>query len=332
MNLSRAMTRIDHDDPRCQAALAAERRLFEHYGLDYRVHFVEMAAPDLRVRVLEVGEGRPLLVVPGGAGDALFLAPLAAQLEGWRLIAVNRPGGGMSDGVDHRQVDVRQLAVHTLRTVADAFGLASTPIVCNSMGGLWSFWYTLAHPDRVSSMVQMGCPALALDTSAPFFMRLLGVPLLNNLIAPMMQPGSVDKALEGLRTQGSSQEDIDRMPSVTAEAAYHAFRLPTYLDTWKTLIAAVATLSGASPRYRLGAHELRQVGCPVQLIWGENDPFGGLDVARRMEEVLPDARLHELPVGHLPFLDRPEETGRVIRAFLAEHEGERERISEGVGA
>ncbi len=318
MNNNSIITRIDHDNPNNVAALEAEQRLFAHYGLDYKVHFVEMDEPNLCLRVLDVGEGRPLLMVPGGTGDAVFFAPLMAELKGWRMIAVNRPGGGMSDGIDHRKVNVRRLAVNTLRTVADAFGLDRVPIVCNSMGGLWSFWYALDSPERVSKMAQMGCPALILNTSAPFFMRLLGVPGINRFVAPTMQPKSVDVALDGLRFQGSSQEDIDRIPKVGAEAVYHFFNLPTYLDSWKSLVSAVANLTGANPSYQLPADELRLVRQPVQFIWGENDPFGGLDVARQATRIIPSAALYEMCTGHLPFLDQPEETGRVIREFLSE--------------
>jgi pimeloyl-ACP methyl ester carboxylesterase len=242
-----------------------------------------------------------------------------AELGGWRMIVVNRPGSGLSDGIDHRSLDLRHLAVETLRSVADALKLERVPIVCNSMGGLWSFWYTLEYPERVSTMVQMGCPALALDTSAPFFMRLLGVPGINGLIAPVMQPKDIDSALEGMTTQGSSREDIERQPVQIAEAAYHFWNLPTYLDTWKTLVASVATVTGANPRYRLGSDQLGRMQQPVQFIWGPRDPFGDLDVARQVTEAVPDARLHEMPTGHLPFLDQPQETGRVIREFLSQH-------------
>jgi pimeloyl-ACP methyl ester carboxylesterase len=310
------ITLIDHNDPRSRAALEAEQRLFAHYSLDYKIHFLEMEEPDLCLRVLEVGEGRPLLMVPGGTGEAAFFSALMAELLGWRMIAINRPGGGMSDGIDHRKVDVRRLAVNTIQTVADAFELERVPIVCNSMGGLWSFWYALANPERVSSMVQMGCPALILNTSAPFMMRLLSVPGVNRLIAPNMQPKNVDNAHDGLRFQGSSQEDIDRMPRVGAEAAYRFFQLPTYLATWKTLVSAVASLTGANPRYQLRAEQLQRIQCPVQFIWGDKDPFGGLEVAREAIQIMPHATLHEIQAGHLPYLDKPQETGRIVQAFL----------------
>jgi pimeloyl-ACP methyl ester carboxylesterase len=305
MDNHRRITRINHDDPRSKAAFDAEQRLFSHYGLDYQVHFVEMDEPNLRLRVLEVGEGKPLLMVPGGSGDAWFFAALMAELKGYRMIALSRPGGGMSDGIDHRDVDVRTLAVRTIGTVVDKFEMDRVPIVCNSMGGLWSFWFSLDSPNRVSRMAQLGCPALIL------------VPFINRFVAPNMQPKDINTALDMLSFQGSSQEDIDRMPKEAAEAAYHFFHLPTYLDTWKSLVSAVVKLSGPDPRYQLGAVQLQQVQCPVQFVWGDNDPFGGLDVARQAVQLIPNAVLHEMRTGHLPFMDQPKETGRVIAEFLS---------------
>ena len=89
MNDNPSITRIDQNDPRSKAALAAEQRLFAHYGLDYQSHFIEMNEPDLRLRVLEVGQGPAVLMVPGGAGDA-FMGSLAAGLSklGWELSRV----------------------------------------------------------------------------------------------------------------------------------------------------------------------------------------------------------------------------------------------------
>jgi len=316
MNNNTAVIPIDHEAPRSKALLAAEQALFAHYGLDHQVHFVTLAKPRLRIRVLEAGSGPPLLLVPGGTGEALIFAALMAALPGRRFIVINRPGGGMSDGIDHRQIDLTALAVDTVRAVADAFDLTTVPVIANSMGGLWAFRYALAFPERVSAMVQMGCPALALGTSAPFFMRLLSVPLINELVVGGMQPQSIDKTLAGLRFLGSSREAIDRQPSVAAVAFFHAYNLPTYRESWKSLVGAVATITGARRRYALDAAALRRVTCPVQLIWGANDPFGGLEVARRMAQILPNAQLREMDVGHLPFIDQPEETGRVIRDFL----------------
>ncbi len=316
MNNALKITRIDPDDSKSIAAAEAEKRLFAHYGLPYEVHSVELKDPPLRVRVLEAGSGEPVLMVPGGSGDACFFAPLMAELKGCCFIALNRPGGGMSDGIDHRQVDLKQFAVQVLSSVMDAFGLKSASVIGNSMGGHWAFRLALAHPERVTKMVQLGCPALILNSSAPFFMRLISVPGINRFILPNLQPRSLENGLDGLRFQGSSPEAIAAMPKVLGEAAYHFYQLPTYLDTWESLISAIVTWRGAKSEHALGADQLRRVRQPVQFIWGDNDPFGGLDVARQAVGLMATTKLHEMKCGHLPFLDDPVECGRVSREFL----------------
>ncbi len=70
-------------------------------------------------------------------------------------------------------------------------------------------------------------------------------------------------------------------------------------------------LRGARPEYEFTAEQLRHERTPVQFLWGERGPFGGLDVARRAVELMPNARLHEMNAGHLPFLDDPTEPNRM---------------------
>ena len=69
----------------------------------------------------------------------------------------------------------------------------------------------------------------------------------------------------------------------------------------------------------LGAPEERPPNAQF-FVWGENDPFGDLGIARQVCEILPDARLHTLQgSGHLPWLDAPEEVAAVFKAFIEAH-------------
>jgi 2-hydroxy-6-oxonona-2,4-dienedioate hydrolase len=309
--------RIDVRDPRTIEALAAERALFAHYGLRFQQEIVAIDRHGLRVRVLDVGEGPAVLVVPGGSGEAWQMAPLLARCSGWRAIVVNRPGGGLSDGIDHRAIDLRGFAVETLTKVMDAFELARAPVIGNSMGGLWAFWLALDRRERVSSLVELGCPALALGTSVPAVMRLLHVPGLRDLILASMQPRDVGSALGGLRRQGSTQQAIDLAPLEIARAACAFFNLPTYRPTWRTLVPAVSTIFGARVRYQLTEDQLRRVIQPVLLIWGRRDPFGGVAIGRRVAGALRQASFHEIDAGHLPFFDQPADCARLIDSFLS---------------
>src|SRR5258708_20397042 len=90
------------------------------------------------------------------------------------MIALDRPGCGLSDGFDYSSVDdIRGHAVTFLGAVLDALGLDRARIVANSMGGLWSLWLALDRPERVSSLALLGCPALAAGTSAPAALRII---------------------------------------------------------------------------------------------------------------------------------------------------------------
>jgi len=63
------------------------------------------------------------------------------------------------------------------------------------------------------------------------------------------------------------------------------------------LVAAVVALHGAQPKYEFTAEHLRRERAPVQFPGGERDSFGGLNVARRVAQLMPNARLHEMSAG-----------------------------------
>ncbi len=61
------------------------------------------------------------------------------------------------------------------------------------------------------------------------------------------------------------------------------------------------------------AEELATIGCPVQLVWGEEDTEVPLEVAIRAERLVPSATLLTLPgVGHLTPIEAPAALRDVI--------------------
>lgn len=308
---------VEQPNPQVNAAREAEARLYAHYGLETTAHGIELETGE-QVRVVESGSGSPVLMVPGGVGDGWIWAPLMAELDGYRLLVLDRPGGGLSDVVDHRRVDVQQLAVDTLTAVLDHFEIERAPIICNSMGGLWSFWFALARPERVETLLQLGCPALILNTSAPFPMRLMSIPLLNKLLVKQMIPDTREDVRESVTFLGHPPSVGKSWPGEMCACGYHFRHLSKYETAWLSLMEALLTPWGANERYAFGAEEVRQVQPPVLYIWGDDDPFGDLQTAREATRLTPDAELHVWQGGHLPWWDDAEACGRLIRAFLEE--------------
>jgi pimeloyl-ACP methyl ester carboxylesterase len=300
------------------AALNAEQRLFDFYGLAAKTHFIPLAGQGIRVRVTEIGSGAPVLMVPGNVGDVFPLAPLMAQIQGRRILAINRPGGGGSDGIDYGALDFRKFAVQTLITVLDAFALGRVPIIAHSIGGHQSLWLALDHPERVSSLTLLGVPGNLLSTCPPFALRLLSVPVLNRLLYRLITPASPAQALKGLSFVGHSSETLARLSPAMAECTYYFQKLPHVQIASLSLMRRVTRLWGSRPEIRLTAQQLKRVHQPAMFLWGTRDPFGRVETGREIAKLLPVSEFHAIRgAGHLPWLDNPAECGRLTRVFLS---------------
>lgn len=308
----RSLANVASDHAPTVRFLEAEREFFEHSGVSVRSSFAELPRLGLRARVLEAGAGDPILMLHGGGGVAGLFAPLMARMPRGRLVAPDRPGHGLSDAFIYRGVDLRRHAVDFVESIADTLGERPLRIVANSMGALWALWFALAHPERVSRLVLLGCPALLLGTSGPVGFRLLSVKGLNMLMYGM-EPASPKQTRTLMRRMG---HDPDRISVEFKTYMQRTEELPAYRAAWLSLLERTLTARGANKHLALREDELRRVVPPTLFIWGTNDPFGTIDVARRACAVMPDARLEVVGVGHLPWLDEPSRCGHLASDFL----------------
>lgn len=307
MNL--ANLNLDMHGPKVIAAWEAEEKLFRFYGLSAKEHFVQLPDQDLNVRVLEIGEGKPLLIVPGNTGDVFPLASLLAELKGRRSIAINRPGGGLSDGMDHNQVNIRPFAVDTLMTVLEAFRLASVDIVAHSMGAHWSLLLAMAKPERVRSLSLLGNPGNVMQGRPPFFLRLMGKPPLNRWLIKSILPKDKDHALNSLALVGHSREFLNTLPKELSQCYYDFTHLPNYEISLRSLLEnAPSTITD---------NQLRTIQHPVQLLLGDHDTFASVEIGKNIVASIPNGKYHVIEnAGHLPWLEKPKACGILIMDFL----------------
>jgi 2-hydroxy-6-oxonona-2,4-dienedioate hydrolase len=311
---------LDENEPRVIAARDAERRLFDFYGLETKTHYIFLPQSSIRVRVTEIGSGEPVLIVPGNTGDVFPLIPLIAGLKGRRILALNRPGGGLSEGINHRKIDLREFAVQTITAVLDAFGIDKVPIIAHSIGGHMSLWMAMDRPEHVSTLILLGVPGNIISTKPPFVLRLLSIPVLNRFLFNLVSPRSPKQSLRGLFFMGHSPEVLARLPEAMADCYYYFQKLPHYLISALSLMER-GNLFGAAPQDRINAEQLKQVRQPVMFLWGTNDPFGSVETGRQISEFLPDSEFHAIAGGgHLPWLDEPDECSRLALDFLSSHQ------------
>jgi pimeloyl-ACP methyl ester carboxylesterase len=260
------------------------------------------------------------MFVQGGLGEAFQYAELIANLKEFRCVALDRPGGGLSDRVNFLEVDVRQLAVDVLRAVLDALELRRTAVVANSMGGWWTFQLALSSPERIARMVMLGCPAVLLKTSAPLPMRLVSVPLLGRGVVALMKPASPEKARDVPGFLGHPRQVGQRWSQVEAETYYRFAELPNFKQSWLTLLQRFLRPWGSNSKMRIDESELRRIAHPTLFLWGKDDPFGALEAGRSAVAIMPRARLQIVGTGHLPWWDEPQRCAQLTRLFLQSHD------------
>ena len=140
----------------------AEADLFDTIGTDVDESLLDLASTGLRVRLLAAGSGPPLILIHGVSLSAAAWAPLFPALPGHRLLAVELPGHGLSDPADYRPGHVRQHAHQLIEDILDALELYQAPVIGHSLGGMIALWHAATDTERISSLIAIGEPAVAL--------------------------------------------------------------------------------------------------------------------------------------------------------------------------
>ena len=238
------------------------------------------------VTVSERGEGRPFLLLHGGAGPQSvdgFADLLAAQ---GRVIVPVHPGFGGTprpEGLD----SMRSLArVYT--GLLDELGLTGVTVVGNSIGGWIAAEIALAGSPRVSGVVLVDAAGLVLsDYPAPDFFSL-----------------TMDQVAElSYYRPDAFRLDLEHMPEpVKAMMAGNR--------------AALAVYGGPVMADPGLLDRLPDITVPVLVVWGEADRMIPVEHGRAYAKAIPGARfLLIAEAGHLPQLETPDRLLAAVRDF-----------------
>jgi pimeloyl-ACP methyl ester carboxylesterase len=301
---------VDEHAP--QAFAQAERRLFGACGVQVASRRVPLADPPVVVRVLEVGDGPPLILVHGSGMSASTWAPLMPYLGPRRLIAFDLPGFGLSEPLDYGGRSLRSHAVAQLTSLLDALGLERVPIVGTSLGGMWALCLAADAPDRVAAVGSLGVPAVALPGmhGDPAFTA-LSTPVVRQLVARIGSP-NVAMTRRTMARGVIGPRAAERAPEGFFETVHEGFRQPGFRTAMLTHMQLALRFGRPRPENFLSETELRHLAMPVLMIWGDEDPYGGPEIGRRACALMPDSRLEVIPGRHAPFLDDPQRCGALI--------------------
>jgi pimeloyl-ACP methyl ester carboxylesterase len=276
-------------------------------------------------RVLELGDGPPLVLVHGVMDSAGLWAPILGALAArHRVLAVDLPGHGLADPFDYADVDLEDVARTFVFDVLDALELESATLVGCSFGGFVCTVFALDAPTRVTSLVLVGAPVgVTREVPTPLFVigLLAGLPVVGRGIARRLVSTPTRESIRKLMGQiavahperlDDGMLDADVLGQERNRESYVG--LLRYLGSPRGLMPFVGRLV-------LG-ERWDELAVPTLFLRGERDRF----VTSRVEETYvriaarnPNVRIAPVEdAGHLLWLDAPDEVVLEIESFLAE--------------
>jgi pimeloyl-ACP methyl ester carboxylesterase len=298
-----------------QRVRQAEANLFGALGAEVEESFLDLANSGMRVRLLAAGSGSPLVLLHGVSLGAAAWAPLFPALPGHRLLAVDLPGHGLSDPASYRRGQVRQRARQLLDDIFDALELDEAPVVAHSLSGMFALWHAAAGAQRISSLVAIGEPAVALPGARVHGpLSLLTVPGLG--VATLRSP-SPRRVYRRILAQGLGTAEVAAAPDSLIDALRLSARRPGNATSVNSLMHAIDHFRRPRAESVLTTPELAAISIPTMFIWGIDAPYLSAERARPSINQILGASLHEVPGAHGPWLVDPEGSAELIQAHIA---------------
>lgn len=270
-----------------------------------------VAIDGLRLRYIEAGAGRPVLLMHGaslGSSADVFirnLEPLARA--GLRPIAFDFPGYGLSEVGSDLSLAYQRDAVPKF---IDALGLGKVALIAHSRSGAIGVQLALKEPERYSHLVVLGTGTLLPPLPDDVEGRYAQVAQRVDRQMAVTEPTPED-------TRKLMQADLYHTDLVTPEelALRHSRSVGKAFETFVAR-ANLAEGGGGEPSVPLWKRML-DLKIPLLLIYGRNDRAHAGDRAELFKKMQPEINLHIVEnCKHMVPWDAEQELMRLAVPFI----------------
>jgi pimeloyl-ACP methyl ester carboxylesterase len=256
----------------------------------YSEEFVDLRGG--KVQLLKGGAGAPLLYLHGAGGEVAWLPFFEKLSRDYTVYLPAHPGFGRSECLD-RIDTIADLVFHYV-DLLDALGLDRVHIVGLSLGGWLAAEIAVHQAHRVNKLVLIDAVGIRVEDAPP-------IPDI------FMPPTAALRKLIFAEPEGPLALSLmpDKPSPAMIEAALNA-RAATARVGWNPYLH--------DPRLR---ERLYRIKAPTLIVWGEKDILVSPEYGKAYRDGIKDARLVTIKnAAHVPPLEQPEETARVIVDFL----------------
>ena len=267
-----------------------------------------------RMHYVDEGVGDPILFVHGTPTWSFEWRHLIRGLsDEHRCIAPDLIGFGLSDRPKEFKYTPE---VHAEQLVAfvQQMRLGEFTLVVHDFGGPIGLPLCIAYPDRVRRLVLLNTWMWSLWEDRAMYVR-------GHIVGGVL--GRFLYRWANLSLRGLMPYAYADRKKLTNEI--HRQYLSVFRDRdsrGRVLWPLAHALLGSSEYYkRLWSRRDKLRGRPALIVWGTKDPAFGPQHLARWRSVLPQAKVVELPVGHWPHEEAPQQVVEAVREFLGASAG-----------
>jgi pimeloyl-ACP methyl ester carboxylesterase len=263
-----------------------------------------------KIHVMEVGEGRPVLMIHGNPTWGFLWRKVAGLLKGerLRLIMPDLLGLGLSEKPDDAGAHTLERHASAIGGVVDALGLAGVVLAVQDWGGAIGVLAFAERRERLAGLVLLntvvGPPRPGFRPTA--FHRFARMPVVSEVAFRWLGfPQNVMGLVQGDRRS-------------VRGAVGRAYRWPLRRRRDRVAPLALARMVPDSFEHPsiAGLKRCQEVvesfRGPCAIVWGERDPVLGR-VRSHLERLLPRARVTRTQAGHFLQEEVPEPIAEAIR-------------------
>jgi len=294
-------------------ALAACAPMMALHDSEVAYRTVNTPAGPLRLAVMDMGKGRPVLLLHGFATSSFTWQAIAPELaKSHRVLAVDLRGFGASDKPldDHYSIFDQADAIAAL---IEQENLKDLTVVGHSFGGGITLALALRAVEQRDSRIRniVLIDSIAYKQPIPIFFRLLQIPMLGEMSMTLVPPEV--QAAQGLRLAYYDHDKITaRAVAEYANTLYSPASKHALIKTVEQIIP---------PNIDEIAQKYQTIRVPTLIVWCKDDKVVPAFFGRRLRADISQAELVVLDrCGHMPQEEKPEDTSRAIEAFLARNE------------
>jgi pimeloyl-ACP methyl ester carboxylesterase len=267
-----------------------------------------------RTRVVEAGEGPPLIMIHGIGGHAEAYSRNIMRLSRYfRPISIDLVWHGLSSkpAFDGATIDTY---CDQIIDLMDSLGIQRASLEGESLGGWVAMWMALKHPGRLDRIVLNTTAGVLFKSGSVQERPREGIELLRERsLAAIANPTheTIRKRLEWLMATP------DRVTDELVDVRQRFYSEPETQKSLRAVFENAFTQGGAFTRYGLQEERLAEIKPPALVLWSDKNPGNGPDVGKRIASLIPGAQFYCInDAAHWPQWEHPEEHDRVVTGFL----------------